>query len=53
MAETFEDLSDTEWPPMLAKRDFGVPHTPFRKVVHTLWCGLIVGCRWCAVLYGP
>ena len=43
MAGTFEGLSDLEWklfadlfPPEPAKRNRGMPHTPFRQVVNTL-----------------
>ncbi|MGH8067077.1 MAG: transposase [Candidatus Entotheonellia bacterium] len=33
--------------PEPAQRGRGMPHTPFRKVVHTLLYVLITGCRWC------
>jgi len=42
MAGTFEGLTDLEWklfadifPPPPLKRSRGMPHTPFRQVVHT------------------
>jgi transposase len=60
MAGTFEGLTDSEWklfaelfPPEPAKRGRGMPHTPFRKLVHTLLSVLITGCRWCDLPRGP
>jgi hypothetical protein len=60
MAGRFEGLSDLEWhlladifPPALLKRGHGMPHTPFHKVVNTLLCMLITGCRWCYLPRGP
>jgi transposase len=54
MAGTFDGLTDLEWklcadlfPLEPTKRGRGMPHTPFRKVVHTLLYVLITGCRWC------
>jgi transposase len=54
MAGRFEGLSDLAWqllaamvPPEPTPRGRGLPHTPFRKVVHTLLSVLITGCRWC------
>jgi transposase len=60
MAGRFEGLSELEWrlfvdimPPEPTKRGWGMPHTPFRKVVNTLLYLLITGCRWCDTPRGP
>jgi transposase len=34
-------------------RGKAVPETSFRKVVNTLLCVLITGCRWCDLPRGP
>jgi transposase len=60
MVGQFEGLSDLEWclfedifPPALPKRGRGMPHAPFRQLLHTLLYMLITGCRWCDVPRGP
>ena len=60
MAGTFEGLTDLEWklftdlfPPEPAKRGRGMPHTPFRNVVHTWLDVLLTGCRWGDLPRGP
>jgi transposase len=60
MAGRFEGVSDREWrlfedilPPAPPKRGRGLPHVPFRKIVHTLLSVLITGCRGCDVPRGP
>jgi transposase len=60
MAGTFEGLSDFEWrlfadlfPPEPMQRGRGMPHPPFRRVVHTLLYVLITGSRWCDIPRGP
>ena len=60
MAGRFEGVSDLEWrlfedifPPAPPKRGRGMPHAPFRKILHTLLHVLITGCRWCDVPCGP
>ncbi len=54
MAGRGEGVSELEWhlftdifPPEPIVRGPGMPHTPFRKVVHTLLYVLLTGCRWC------
>jgi transposase len=60
MAGRFEGVSDLEWrlfedifPPTPPKRSRGMPHAPFRQILHTLLYVLITGCRWCDVPRGP
>ena len=60
MAGRFAGLSDLEWrlfedvfPPAPPKRGRGMPHAPFRKMVHTWLSVLITGCRWGDVPRGP
>lgn len=56
MAGRFRGLTDLEWrlfedifPKEPEKRDRGMPHVPFRHVVHTLLYILITRCRWCNI----
>src|SRR5919108_4603610 len=60
MAGTFDGLSDLEWqlfadllPPEPAKRGRGMPHTCVRKVLNSLLCVRIPGCRWWDLPRGP
>jgi transposase len=60
MAGRFEGLSDLEgrlfadiFPPAPPKRGRGMPHVPFRQILHTLLSILIPGCRWCDAPCGP
>ena len=60
MAGRVEGLSDLEWrllvdmmPPEPTTRRRGMPHTPFRKGVNTLWYRLLTGCRWSDTPRGP
>ena len=60
MAGRFEGVSHCEWrlfedilPPAPPKRGRGMPHVPFRKILHTVLYVLITGCRWCDVPWGP
>src|SRR5438045_9055895 len=60
MAGRFEGVSDLEWclfedifPPAPPKRRRGMPHVPFRKILHTLLYVLMTGYRWCDVPRGP
>jgi transposase len=60
MAGRFAGISDVEWrlfedifPPAPPKRRRGMPHVPFRKLLHTLLSVLITGGRWCDVPRGP
>ena len=60
MAGRFEGVSDLEWrlfedvfPPTPPKRGRGMPHAPFRQILHTLLDILMTGCRWCDVPCGP
>src|SRR5215471_14614553 len=60
MAGRFEGLSDLEWrlfedlfPPAPPKRGRGMPHAPFRQILHTMLYILMTGCRWCDVPRGP
>jgi transposase len=53
MAGRFEGVRDLEWrwfadvfPPGPPKRGRGLPHAPFRNILHTLLSVLIPGCRW-------
>jgi len=60
MAGRFEGWSELEWrlcedvfPPAPPKRGRGMPHAPFRKIVHTLLYVLMTGGRWCDGPRGP
>jgi transposase len=41
------------FPPALPRLSRGMPHTPFRNVVNTLFYVLITGCRWGDLPRGP
>jgi transposase len=60
MAGRFAGVSDWEWrlcedilPPAPPQRRRGMPHAPFRQLLHTWLYVWITGCRWCEVPRGP